>query len=57
MKVGDLVRAGDPSSAPGIILETGIGPGSEWVLVLWPEEYYGLCKEQMGNLEVVSEGR
>ena len=57
MKVGDLVTAGDPSSAPGIIVKADIGPGSEWALVLWPEEEYGLCEEQMDVLEVVSENR
>ena len=56
MKVGDLVTAGDPSSAPGIVVK--IDMDNYWeVLVLWPEEEYGLCEEQLDALEVISESR
>ena len=61
MKVGDLVTAGDPSSAPGIIVK--IEDVEHWAiggmeaLVLWPEEEYGLCLEQVSALEVVNANR
>ena len=61
MKVGDLVTAGDPSSAPGIIVK--IEDVERWegfemeVLVLWPEEEYGLSLEPVSVLEVVNANR
>ena len=54
MKVGDLVTAGDPSSAPGIVVNTDM-PLHWQVLVLWPEEEYGLQAEQRDMLTVVTE--
>ena len=54
MKVGDLVTAGDPSSAPGIVVNTDM-PLPWEVLVLWPEEEYGLQAEHRGMLTAVTE--
>jgi len=57
VKTGDLVRAGNPDSSPGIVISVTDND----VLVLWPEEEYGLSREKrdvlqaVSNLEAISE--
>jgi len=63
MKVGDLVVAGAPGSAPGLVLSIdkgfydGYGCTRDRVLVLWPEKEYGLSHEESTSLEVINDGR
>ncbi len=56
MKVGDLVKAGNPDSAPGLVIKI-LKVIPTIALVLWPEEEYGFSYEESDVLEVISESR